>query len=172
MKNRIIFGIIFIVLGALIALGPQTIFPVCGIHASEQSAVQGSEQAGMPMSSQMADSASEENSTSSAMPMVMKCRTSAKAELPVGIAIAVLGVLIIVSRSVKGRIGLSIASALGGLFALLVPTVLIGVCASEQMRCRVLTLPALIILSILVIFVSVVNIVYLFKSGKKEQVQS
>lgn len=31
MKNRLISGIVFLIFGLLIALGPQIIFPVCGI---------------------------------------------------------------------------------------------------------------------------------------------
>jgi len=38
MKNRLITGILFIILGVLIAFGPITIFPVCGVNATQQMA--------------------------------------------------------------------------------------------------------------------------------------
>lgn len=33
MKNRLLTGILLILLGAFIAFGPQTVFPVCGVRA-------------------------------------------------------------------------------------------------------------------------------------------
>ncbi|MEI6100344.1 MAG: DUF4418 family protein [Eubacteriales bacterium] len=171
MKNRLLFGIFFIVLGALIAFGPQTIFPVCAVQAAQQSAAQSSAQPSMQMSSQSASASDEDSKTESAMPMVMKCAYTAQAELPIGIVIAALGALLIVFKSARVRIGLSIALVLGGVFALLVPTALIGVCAGEQMPCRALTLPALVILSVVVIASAALNAGYLLKSNKKGQVK-
>ena len=34
MKHKLFFGILFLVFGAFISLGPQTIFPVCGLHSN------------------------------------------------------------------------------------------------------------------------------------------
>ncbi len=172
MKNRIIFGILFIVLGTLIAFGPQTIFPVCEYASAHESAEQSPAQASMQMDKQDGGAAAEKSGSKSAMPMIMKCHYTAQAELPIGIVIAALGALLIVFKSVRARVGLSIALAVGGVFALLIPTVLAGVCGSEQMPCRALTLPALIILSIAVIVIAALSIVYLIQSGNKGKAQS
>lgn len=79
--------------------------------------------------------------------MVMKCRWTAQAELGIGLLISVLGALLIVFKSKQIRIGLSLSAALNGILALLIPTVLIGVCENAHMTCRALALPALSVLS-------------------------
>ncbi len=133
MGNRILSCVIFIVLGALLAIGPYTIFPVC--------------QDGM---------------------MVMRCQNTAKAERAVGTLTAVIGVSVALFKDRKLRIGISIAGGALGLLALLLPNVLIGVCGSKHMTCRALALPAISVVSILIIVFAGLNALYLWKAVNSE----
>lgn len=130
-KNGAVSGLLFIILGALIALGPQLIFKPCP-----------------PMGSN-----------------IMKCVWSARAELGIGGIIFTSGVLLIFTKENLIRLGISISLVLTGALAFLIPTALIGVCNS-QMNCRIVMLPALFVLSILVILTSAVNAIYLYKLYK------
>jgi len=178
MKNRVITGVLFIILGALIAFGPITIFPVCGVNATQQMTGdemdKKSEKEGMQMGDDKSDS-SKATDTKSTMDMgtgmVMKCHWTANVELGIGIIIALLGAFIIIFQSVQIRIGFNIAIALNGILALLIPTTLIGVCDGVHMHCHSLTQPVLVILSSAVIIAAVANTIYLFGINRKEQVK-
>lgn len=135
MRNRLIFGILSIAAGLLLASGPQTIFPVCGVHEHSGEA--------------------------------MKCFWTARAELGVGLSISILGLFSILAGSSRLRLGLTAAVLLNGILALLFPAVLIGVCGSTRMSCRALSLPALSVLSGLIIVISIINGVYLGRIDKK-----
>lgn len=171
MKNRLITGVLFIFLGGLIALGPQTFFPVCGAHTSEQASEQGlgkmDEHQSMNVKS---DEYTGKQASMTTINMVMKCHWTAQAELGIGILIALLGVFLLIFQSGQIRLGLSLAVILNGVLALLIPTALIGVCGSINMTCRSLTLPALTILSSIVIVTSAANVFYLIDSDRKRQV--
>ncbi len=135
MRNRLVFGILTIIIGLLIAFGPQTIFPVCGVHEHSEEA--------------------------------MKCFWTARAELGAGVLISLLGLLAVLTDSARIRLGLTAAVLLNGILALLLPTVLIGVCGSTRMACRALSLPALSVLSGLLIAIAIINGVYLNRINKK-----
>lgn len=171
MKNRLFTGVLFIFLGVLIALGPQMVFPVCGVHTSEQASGQGSGKMDEHQSMNMIQS--DENTGKQASMkeknMVMKCHWTARAELGIGIFIALIGIFLLIFQSGQVRLGLSLALILSGVLALLIPTALIGVCGSLQMTCRSLTLPALTILSSIVIVTSVANVIYLNYSNRKRR---
>lgn len=176
MKNRLITGVLFILLGGLIAFGPQTIFPVCKVHTTEQSSAQGSgktdaSQSNPANGTNMIQSAEDSGEQSSMVTksMVMKCHWTVKAELGAGLLIALLGVFLLIFRSGQIRLGLSLALILNGILALLIPTVLIGVCGSLHMTCRSLALPALTILSGIVITASAANVIYLYHTDYKRQ---
>ena len=77
---------------------------------------------------------------------VMKCHWTARVELGVGLAIAVLGAFIILIASRQLRIGLTIGIIVNSILVILIPNVLIGVCKKTHMRCHALTLPALTVL--------------------------
>ncbi len=171
MKNRLITGILFIILGALIAIGPQTIFPVCGVQAEEGGAALEQAQTG-GQDPTPADSAPAETAPmvmTMAPGSVMTCHWTAQAEIGVGGLIALLGALLIIFRTAQIRLGISLGIASGGILALLVPTVLIGVCGNVHMVCHSLALPALSILSGIVIAGSSANALYLYFTGRKEQ---
>ncbi len=146
MKKNIILGSVLIILGLLIAVGPQTIFPVCGAKATTDSSQSMSENMNM---------FSEGNAGAAAMsPKKMACNYTAKAELGAGGFIAILGVLFLILKDDKTRLGIGIASALQGILVILYPTVLMGVCGSVHMGCNAVTRPALVILGVITLLIS------------------
>ncbi len=178
MKNRLITGILFVILGGIISLGPQTIFPVCGVHTAKHAETENSremdELKNMGEEGHKNDQTTENTGENAPATMkantVMRCHWTAQAEIGLGIEIALLGFLLFVFRSRQIRLGLSLALILNGILTMLVPTVLIGVCDSEHMVCRSLTLPALVILASTVIVISVVNVFFLLNSKSKGMV--
>jgi hypothetical protein len=151
MKNRLIIGILFLILGAAIAWGPQTVFPICGVRTAADSIMSG-------MSGE-----TENNSGHAMTEGHMKCWYTGRWEIGTGSAISVLGLLFILLKKKKLRIALSIAAFLSGLFALLIPTVLVGVCPGTHMDCHAIALPALVILSGAVMLTAAINTIFLFK---------
>jgi len=95
--------------------------------------------------------------------MVMKCFYSAQAELGIGGLIAVIGIALFFLSNYNTRAGLNIALIPAGILTALIPTVLIGVCGGEHMPCHKLTLPALVLLGVLIAVGAVANAVYLAK---------
>lgn len=129
MKKRLFFGSMILLLGALIALLPHTIFPVC--------------------------SGTIETAAGSTVPM--KCHWTAQAELGVGGLIAFGGLLLLLLPSLQAKKAVALMTAASAVLAAAIPTVLIGVCKMETMGCRMLTLPALLVLSG---FVAVACLIY------------
>jgi hypothetical protein len=97
----------------------------------------------------------------------MKCFWTSRAELGIGALIAITGLFLLFARSGQVRFGFNISIVLAGILAALIPTVLIGVCPMPTMQCRLLTLPSILIISILIEAVSIANIFYLIKIDKK-----
>jgi hypothetical protein len=92
---------------------------------------------------------------------IMKCHWSAQAEIGVGAVIAALGIALIVCTNPKIRLGLTIGIFLSGVLALLIPHALIGGCAMHSMPCRVITFPAITVISILLLITAAFNTLYL-----------
>ena len=123
MSRSFLHGIIFIIAGALLALVPIILLPVCeGTIA-----------------------------TASGGSVPMKCFWTARTELGAGALVAFGGILYCVFRNAGIRFGIAIMTAGAALLAMAFPTVLIGVCASETMPCRMGTLPAIVLFGALVL---------------------
>jgi hypothetical protein len=75
----------------------------------------------------------------------MKCLWSARGGLVVGITLAVVGGLLFFARRRETRRALAIVAACLGVFAILVPTSLIGTCGSEAMICNTTMKPIMMV---------------------------
>ena len=128
MNRSILPGILFILGGALIALLPQSVFPVCtGMVA-----------------------------TASGSSVPMKCFWMAKAEIGTGALVVFGGLLFCLCRNPGARFGIAAMTAGAALLAVAFPTLLIGVCPSETMDCHMGTLPALALAGSFVFLVALV----------------
>jgi hypothetical protein len=85
----------------------------------------------------------------------MKCHWTGTSELVIGGSLLVLGVLLLRSKRRETMRSLAVLGIVLGTFSILLPTVLIGVCASDEMLCNVLMKPTLILTGILTIIASI-----------------
>ena len=99
--------------------------------------------------------------------MKMACFFTKKAEIGVGLLIAAIGVVSFFLKNKDIRIGLSIAQFLNAALVLALPLKLTGLCKKSDMACRVKTLPALIVLSVLLAIVAASEIFILAKSEQE-----
>ena len=89
----------------------------------------------------------------------MKCLWTARAAIAVAIPLALVGVLLALSRSKETRRGLHVMGiALGGIVMLL-PTTLIGVCTTMTASCNQVTRPSLLAIGATVIGLNLVALV-------------
>jgi len=147
MKKAIICGSIVIVLGLLIALGPQFLFKVCGSN--------------MASSESTEDCCAQPAKSSCCGPAVSSlpiCHWSAQAEIGMGLLIAALGACMIVFTDVKTHLGLLIGVFLASIVALAIPNFLIGGCSTMTMQCRRVAFPALTIESAILLVFSAIMI--------------
>ena len=158
--TRWISGVLFIVLGLMISVGPQTIFKPCSeLLQIYSGGIQGQVMQGQGM----------QQTPSDTRYVPMKCHWSAIAEIGIGGAMALLGFLFLLSGKPQLRLGLSFAQAALGLVAVLMPTKLIGTCVGKMMQCNILMLPMLLVMGCLVIAVSIVNVFLLFRNARGQR---
>ena len=86
----------------------------------------------------------------------MKCHWTRQAELATAGPLAAVGILMGFSRRKRTIRALGIIGMVVGLFVILLPASLIGVCAGDQMICNMVMRPSLILAGILTIATSVV----------------
>ncbi|MCR5614168.1 DUF4418 family protein [Treponema sp.] len=137
-KIKKIIAVLLFVLGVLIAAAPFTFAAVCDVGEK-----------------------------------VMKCHWTAQVELLLGIEIAVFAVVQFIKEFVSFKaegfargtgFGLDFAIAAIGAGVILIPSVLIGVCAKPMMHCHSVTRPVLIVFGILVIVFSIVDLLINIKT--------
>jgi len=156
MKN-IFIGVIIIIIGLFISLGPQFLFKSCkpGMSTSANSTVD--------------DECCTETEVSSCCSVDLSnipiCYWTVRAEVGIGFLIISLGACLIIFSNIKIQFGLLIGTFFSGIIALFMPLTLIGGCSSIDMLCHKVAFPALIIESIiLIIFSSIIlTIFYLQK---------
>ena len=130
---RVLAGII-VVMALVIGIVPQ--FTNCEATRDTMPGTAASSAAGTTMSAVPA--------TGTAMPK-MKCLWTARAEVGVAVPLFLIGVLLLVSRRKETRRALAIPAAALGVVAILLPTMLIGVCPSSGAVCRTTLLPSMLI---------------------------
>lgn len=162
MKNRIVSSVLFIFIGALLILFPLYILPVCPLPDVQA----------MPATTAMpADamhSAPMDGHMHNTPGKIMKCFWTARAEIGIGSLVIAIGALVLFSRSLFVRMGLSMALACTAVLAAAIPTILIGVCGNEMMRCNMGAKPALILLAIVLVIAAISNVLYLNKQVNKQ----
>jgi hypothetical protein len=129
-NTRTITGAGVIALGALVAITPRYIFPVCEYH-------------GVRMDMGMGKS------------VPMSCYYTDRASLLIGIIIAVIGLAVIISKRAATLRPLALVLAVAGAVTILVPTWLFPICHNADMHCNKGSKPSLIVLGILAMMIAV-----------------
>ena len=127
-KSNLVFAVIFVLLGALVAAGPYSFAHVCEVGEK-----------------------------------IMKCHWTARVELFLGLSIALLGLLKLLSSDAKYQLGLNFGLLINALGVLLTPTVLIGVCGMKKMHCVAVAKPTLVVFGILILAAVLVQSVSVWK---------
>ena len=91
--------------------------------------------------------------------VAMKCHWTGEAELGLALPIAVVGGLLGFGRRRETYRFLGILGLVLGIVAILLPTLLIGVCASADMICNSVMRPALILMGTLISALSIYTLV-------------
>jgi hypothetical protein len=149
MKKTITFAVVIILLGLLIALGPQFLFKVCGPAMASS------------LDIDIDDCCIEPEVSSCCAPAASSlpiCHWSAQAEIGIGLLIVALGACMMVFTDPQTHLGLAIGTFFASIIALAVPNFLIGGCDSLAMRCRRIAFPALTAESIVLLIFSAVLI--------------
>jgi hypothetical protein len=89
----------------------------------------------------------------------MKCHWTAIAEIAMAVPLVGVGAVTAVSKRKESRRILAGLGILLGIFVILLPTALIGVCASADMLCNSVMKPTLILSGILIIAISIVSLI-------------
>lgn len=78
----------------------------------------------------------------------MKCYWTARAETSMGVLLLAVGSFLFISRRLESKRFLSILALLLGIFIILFPTALIGVCTNPDMSCVILMKPILLLIGV------------------------
>jgi hypothetical protein len=101
----------------------------------------------------------------------MKCHWTSMAELGLALPLAMVGGLMAVSRRRESQRNLSLMGVGLGAVAILIPTVLIGVCSSG-MSCEIVLRPALILAGTLVVAISAVTFILSLRPEPETSLQA
>ena len=146
-------GLVILVLALVIGILPQ--FTECktgmAVTTGTTTSMTNGMNSGMANGMNTGTSTGMNSGMATTMIVPMKCHWTAIAEIGMAIPLAALGGLLFFGKRKKSRRSLSILGAILGVFVVLFPTALIGVCASNMMACRNLMLPALVISGVLVV---------------------
>lgn len=88
----------------------------------------------------------------------MRCHWTGEAEIAVAVPLFLAGGLLFFSKRRESQRALSILGIALGAFAILLPTVLIGVCANDSMLCNSLMRPTLIFTGTIAIAASIIGL--------------
>jgi hypothetical protein len=96
----------------------------------------------------------------------MKCHWTAQAETAMAVPLFATGALLTTSKRKETLRNLSILGAILGVFVMLLPTALIGVCANPEMICNSVMKPTLLLTGGLVVALSLFGV---YKSFRTEE---
>src|SRR5665811_3932 len=130
---RTIVGAAIITLGAIVAITPRFIFPVCEYYGVRMEVGMGAMSKTVPMS----------------------CYYTDKASLLLGIIIAIIGLAVIIASRPATLRPLALVLAGAGAATILVPTWLFPICSNADMHCNHGAKPSLIVLGIIAIITAV-----------------
>jgi uncharacterized membrane protein YkvI len=89
----------------------------------------------------------------------MKCHWTGLAELALSVPLAAVGLMMIFSRKQESRRTLGLTGISLGIMAILLPTVIIGVCMDPHMTCVSIMKPSLILAGALALGIGIVVLV-------------
>ena len=145
-----VLAMVLVIAGLVIAIAPQ--FTNCEARAGSMPTATARVASPAPS----VTFASLQTAATTAIVPKMKCLWSARGALAVGVSLAVAGGLLFFARRKETRRALGIVCALLGAFAILVPTSLIGTCASSAAVCNTTMKPILLAAGGLAVAASVV----------------
>ena len=99
--------------------------------------------------------------------VAMKCHWTGQAEAVLAVILLVIGILLIISRNKETQKYLAIVGIVLGILAILLPTFIIGVCATPTMICNTVMKVALLILGPLVILDGIAGLILAIKSNNE-----
>jgi hypothetical protein len=97
----------------------------------------------------------------------MKCHWTGRAELGLGLPLLAVGLTMVASRRRETQRNLGLVGITLGIVAILLPTTLIGVCGNPDMPCNSIMKPALILMGILVVGVSLAVVIRNWRRGQE-----
>ena len=130
--KKITIGIIVIILGLLICLGPQFLFKVCELSMTADGYLE-----------DCCVEPAEDNCCGLVISSYPICHWTARAEIGIGLLIVALGACMVVFTDPKTHLGLIIGVFMASLIAFAIPNFLIGGCGSLAMQCHQVAFPAL-----------------------------
>jgi uncharacterized membrane protein len=89
----------------------------------------------------------------------MRCYWTARAELGVALPLAVAGMLLFFSRRTETRRALAVLVCVLGVVAMLLPTVLIGVCEQSSAVCNTTMRPILLVAGGLTVIIGLITLI-------------
>ena len=136
LTSNALIALALLVLGIILAVGPWVLFPVCEVEGMLQPN-------GLPM----------------------PCGYTARAEMVAGSLLFIGGLLLFFVKSNDAKRVIAILSAAIGVWSILIPVYLIGVCKNLAHPCVLETKPSLLIVGAVVVIVSLV-LLYLTRKKK------
>ena len=133
-----VVGVLVVALALVIGVVPQF------THCKAMTASSSSTMSMGGSTTASAGGAMTAGATAAARPTPMRCYWTARAEVGVALPLAAAGVLLFVSRRRETRRALAVLIGVLGAVAMLLPTVLIGVCAQSSAICNTTMRPILL----------------------------
>jgi len=150
-----VLAILIVIAGLVIAVAPQ--YTNCEAQGGTMPTA--TTTAASPTLSPLTTLAGMQTSVATTIVPKMKCLWSARGALAVGASLAVAGALLFFARRKETRRALSIVGALLGLSTILLPTTLIGTCASDGAVCNTTMKPLMLVAGGLAVAASVLILV-------------